>query len=488
MRSSLLAAVLIAAASAGCASNSEQVAESSPSLTASAATTATTATTQTTPATTATSTTSPEHDCFWSPGITRGANNTQYPDANATYWYSAYTVPVGATVRLNGSFAHARYQSFGSYAYDLAAKEVGVAVDVLADIDITPHAGSTNPFQVGARRDAVNRRYTVTLQQAGVPSTMTRAPNVLYTLPGAAPQATTPAQQEIIYRVYVPDHGRDLTGDSGLPTVEVTLADGAVIAGSDACAALHADPSAPANGAGLLSADTYRQLVRLGDANTHPAQNPPTWLRFFNPRFNLLASFWSGTHYEEQIAALDRSIRKGFYANINTDYGVAAVNRAFGDGANDHNVLVLRGTAPTTPRTGDGQPLMTDAQVRYWSICQNESPVTTRVSDCLYDEQIPIDADGIYTVVVSLAQDRPSNATAACGVAWMAWGNGDGVDRPQAGTLILRHMLPAATFTNTWARVAEPGTEAAVLGPYLPHGEYRSQSEFEQRGCPATKK
>ncbi len=479
MRSSSLAVVLIAAVCVGCASNGEQAAEST---TAIAATTPVDASTS--------STTSAEHDCFWSPGITRGANNTQYPDANATYWYSAYTVPTGATVRLNGNFAHARYQSFGSYAYDLAANEVGVAVDVLADIDIEPLTGSTNPFRVGGRRDAVNRQYTVTLQQSGVPSApsaTTSDQNVLYTLPNAAPPATSPVQQEIIYRVYVPDNARDLTGDSGLPTVEVTLADGAVITGSDACAVLHADPSAPANGAGLLSADTYRQLVRLGDANTHPAHAPSTWLRFFNPRFNVLASFWTGTSYEPQIAALDKSIRKGFYANINTDYGVAAVNRALGDGPRDHNVLVLRGKAPTSPRTGDGEPVMTDAQVRYWSICQNESPVTTRVSDCLYDEQIPAGADGMYTVVVSLAEDRPSNATIACGVAWMAWGDGDGVDRPQAGTLILRHMLPAESFTNTWAHVTEPGTEQAVLGAYLPQGEYRAQSAFEQRGCPPTK-
>ena len=482
MRSSSLAVVLIAAVCVGCASNGEQGAGSTTALTA------------TTPVDASTSsTTSPEHDCFWSPGITRGANNTQYPDANATYWYSAYTVPTGATVRLNGMFAHARYESFGSYAFDLAANEVGVAVDVLADIDIEPLTGSTNPFRVGARRDAVNRQYTVTLQQSAVPSVPSvpsappRDPNVLYTLPNSAPPATSSVQQEIIYRVYVPDHARDLTGDSGLPNVEVTLAGGAVITGSEACAALHADPSAPANGAGLLSADTYRQLVRLGDANTHPAHDPPTWLRFFNPRFNVLASFWTGTSYEPQIAALDTSIRKGFYANINTDYGVAAVNRSLGDGPRDHNVLVLRGKAPTTPRTADGELVMTDAQVRYWSICQNESPVTTRVSDCLYDEQIPTDADGMYTVVVSLAEDRPSNATIACGVAWMAWGDGDGVDRPQAGSLILRHMLPAASFTHTWAHVAEPGTEQAVLGAYLPQGEYRARSAFEQRGCPPAK-
>ena len=128
---------------------------------------------------------------------------------------------------------------------------------------------------------------------------------------------------------------------------------------------------------------------------------------------------------------------------------------------------------------------MPAAQLRYWSICQNESPVTTRVADCLYDEQVPVAADGNYTIVISLAQDRPANANATCGVAWMAWGAGDGVDRPEAATLIVRHMLPDASFTNTWSRVELPGQEAAVLGDYLPRGEYLSRSAFEQLSCPA---
>ncbi len=62
---------------------------------------------------------------------------------------------------------------------------------------------------------------------------------------------------------------------------------------------------------------------------------------------------------------------------------------------------------------------MGEAQTRYWSLCQNESPVTNRVSDCLYDEQVPVRADGSFVIVISLAQDRPSNATDSCGGGWM---------------------------------------------------------------------
>ena len=46
------------------------------------------------------------------------------------------------------------------------------------------------------------------------------------------------ARQGIVYRVYVPDKGRDLTGGVGLPEAELQLADGTVLSGADACAAL----------------------------------------------------------------------------------------------------------------------------------------------------------------------------------------------------------------------------------------------------------
>lgn len=122
--------------------------------------------------------------------------------------------------------------------------------------------------------------------------------------------------------------------------------------------------------------------------------------------------------------------------------------------------------------------------MRYWSICQNESAVTTRYVACLYDEQVPLDRDGYYTIAVSSEQERPANAHAGCGVAWLNWGTrGDGVDRPTAGSLLMRHLLPSPSFPQTFRNVVTPGTEARVLGPYLPAGSYMSREQFEAKGC-----
>ncbi len=125
-------------------------------------------------------------------------------------------------------------------------------------------------------------------------------------------------------------------------------------------------------------------------------------------------------------------------------------------------------------------------EVRYWSLCKNESFATTRVVACLYDEQVPVDSKGFYTIVVSLPRDRPANAAPRCGVAWLDWGTtGDGVDRPTAGSLLMRHLLPAPSFKHAFQNVMTPGTEEQVLGPYLPRGTYMSQQQFEAKGCPA---
>jgi hypothetical protein len=100
--------------------------------------------------------------------------------------------------------------------------------------------------------------------------------------------------------------------------------------------------------------------------------------------------------------------------------------------------------------------------------------------DCVRDDHVPLDSQGDYTIVVSTAANRPANATAACGVAWLPAG-----PLPQT-VLILRNMLPAPGFSAA-VQHAAPGTERATMGPYYPVGRYyASVADFERRGCPAS--
>ena len=157
---------------------------------------------------------------------------------------------------------------------------------------------------------------------------------------------------------------------------------------------------------------------------------------------------------------------------------------------------MLRGKLPTSPKTENGEATMGNwagggLQVRYTSYCMNESIRTTRVSDCVYDEEIPVDDQGRYTIVVSRSEDRPANATQACGRAWVRWSdNGDGASYlgdeltdDDGGVLQVRTMLPDPTFAEAVQNTRTPGDEESVMGDYLPPLNYMSQADVESSGC-----
>jgi hypothetical protein len=94
------------------------------------------------------------------------------------------------------------------------------------------------------------------------------------------------------------------------------------------------------------------------------------------------------------------------------------------------------------------------------------------------DENVTVDKDGYFTVVVSTAADRPANATAACGISWLPWG----ID--PKGIVYMRNMLPSARFTRA-VQNASYGTERQTLGDFYPVGRYfPTPHAFEQQvGC-----
>ena len=132
-------------------------------------------------------------------------------------------------------------------------------------------------------------------------------------------------------------------------------------------------------------------------------------------------------------------------------------------------------------------------QDRYTSICMNESVRTTRVNDCAYDENIPVDANHNYTAVVSRTEDRPANATAFCGIAWIQWSpHGDGASRvgdaltdDDGGFVQIRNMLPDPSFAQAIQNTHTPGDEKAVMGDYLPDTHYAADAAAfqSQQGC-----
>jgi hypothetical protein len=128
-------------------------------------------------------------------------------------------------------------------------------------------------------------------------------------------------------------------------------------------------------------------------------------------------------------------------------------------------------------------------QLRYWSICNNQgltSGATT--GPCLADEEIPINTQRYYTIVVSLPQDRPSNATDKCGVAWMNWGTaGDGYTRPDSTLILIRNLATTAhtAFPHSVQDITSPNAVKQTMGAYLPTVTYTTAAKFQKQGCQA---
>ena len=418
----------------------------------------------------------PVATCFWEGPIsmkrptTRGFDGHyfNFPEESATYWMSRFTLPAGSKLVLRGRYPHARYISLNAYS-DAAP------TDTLSDTAIEPDPGSTNPFVRGNRRDLAHRSWHVTVLNEPLPAD--REPNTLY----AAPNATeTGAAIEVFYRVYEPDRGSSrFLGGTPLPEAELERADGSVLKGEEACAAIN-DPNRD------ITVDTTpaeqwnaARAAPPCDGATNPAYDPARWERFFTYEYAALSVITDCTDAGREARHADTpEVKGGNYSNRDSAYIYSHLAQEFGP------VVVVTGRLPRTPKTRGGPAVMTRGQMRFWSLCSGESRSTTYTPDCLSDRQVLRRSGRDYTIVVSKTADRPANADSRCGIAWLEWPErGDGVGDTGYALLIMRNMLVTPTFAHAIQRVTEAGTEAEVMGPYFPQTSYTTTAEFEARGC-----
>ncbi|MEZ5995719.1 MAG: hypothetical protein R3C25_08180 [Hyphomonadaceae bacterium] len=430
--------------------------------------------------------------CFWSRGPHSADPyiNVAYPDANVFYWAAVFTVPEGARLELRGQYPHSRYMSLISY------DEAGRPVESLADYLIAPgdpgqrlgqarpqrwarlisdaeaaEGDAVNPFVPGNRRDSEARDYRVEVVDApadaartiGERNAATSAGNVLH-----APHYGA-GQQVVLYRIYLPDQSRAPDGGVALPAPQLTMADGSVLEGADACQALHTGQRlAIAPDATGITPDAYRALIsQPGRPDTWPAQNPARW--FIQLDRESLLGIYTG-HINENA----RRSEGGFYPNLDNNYIRTIVNRKHG------RVFLIRGRAPTTPHTYGGDEVMGDGELRYWSVCSNQGFANTRVNDCLFDEEIPLDENGFYTIAVSREEDRPRNARPECGLAWLPMApDGDGLFDPDVTVVQFRHMLTAPDFAHSIQRVERQDQLETTMSAYMPQTRYLMPSQVE---------
>ena len=122
--------------------------------------------------------------------------------------------------------------------------------------------------------------------------------------------------------------------------------------------------------------------------------------------------------------------------------------------------------------------LTTRAQIRGFTIT-NYNFWAGFCNDAIVDRDLVLNEDGYYTVVVSRAENRPGNATAADCVNWMDWG-------PYLdGQLTFRMLLRTNPVLLRLKQLALGEAEDPELAPYLPQVGHCSRSDFETRGWQA---
>jgi hypothetical protein len=403
----------------------------------------------------------PRRDCGWQVKVAGDQANVLYPDEAAKYWIALVRIPDGGRVEFKGRFPYGRYMSFHTYEGRFRA------VDALADVELQPDPGSSNPYPVGADRSVGNRSYTVKVVDARAPAPgQPRPPNTLYNenADGSRSSATT-GGAGVALRIYQPDSGRDDTGGVGLPIIETVNADGSRSRLLGDCTSL-----------GFPNLGTTETASAFGFAGPLPRSglsgyDPPLWFKhesaFKTYTLGFGSEATSAFPVDELAAAMPEA---GIGENVHNKYIFSVASRTYGE------VLLLRGKGPTFPRTFDARPVMEDGEMRYWSFCANVE--TSQYLACRQDDAVPLDAQRRYTIAISSAASRPSNAIERCGMTWLPFG-----PNPRM-VLIVRHMLPRLDFAHSIQQVGANGTEEKVMGEYYPRGTYyATTAEVEKLGC-----
>ena len=374
--------------------------------------------------------------CAWMVDVSAQTLNIAAPDTHTHYWVQPYVMDPKSEIVITGIYPFARYFSFVTYTSD----GLPIGNVSLHDSEIVPDSGSINPFTTpDPPTDLDQRRYTARI----VPSP---PPPLLPTLwPGC--------------RLIRP----------------------AVSAGwSIGCTC----PIIPTSR--RLECHSPASLL-MGCRGTCTAVEQAVFDRVLAPLFDAIVAANSP---DPATVVRDPSLFRrapslaGLFPNPDNQYVLVASDWAPG------RVVVLRGKGFTFPDTRDGGSVTTPG-LRYWSWCSNELANPYPAVQCAADDEIVLDAEGYYTIAISLREDRPRNATKANGVTWLAWKGESAAVLPEVVPNItyLRTMLP--DFTQAAQGVPEPtpgataqelaAQAAAAMGPY-PVGVYCTKAQFEANG------
>ncbi|MGQ0503178.1 MAG: hypothetical protein ACT4P0_11325 [Panacagrimonas sp.] len=342
--------------------------------------------------------------------------NSAFPETNARYWLAVVTdtVPAGSRLRVEGRYADARYVSLFAYDGNI------FFLDSLGDYELLPDPGSANRNLDRTMRDPgvlPGGRYTAYLQ-INTPIPAVRQTNTLYRPAPALLHTKARKRTLLAYRTYLPEGGDVSTME--LPRLVLERPGQADLP--------------------LASTPDVAGCAELAAALRGPRPAPVSILKPLIPTLK--------PEFRRFDAALLLATGLGAGYNPHNGFMYAKTQQNYAD------LMVVRGRMPryTTQNPADITP-----QVRYFSICQYGSG-SSQVHGCLADRELPLDASGYYTVVISKDSLRPSLLPAQFG--WLPFG-------PDNNTAVaVRELLAHPSFTSSINQA--PIEEAAVREGYTP--------------------
>jgi hypothetical protein len=379
-------------------------------------------------------------------------------------------------IYLRGKYPTARYFSIQAYDNNAQPYTVGGVSSSITDYQITPATGH-NPWSPGSSVTASKGRYAITLR-----SLSTRRPsmapgalrNTLPIAPASPMSGDLPADIGfLMIRVYLPPQ----LNFSAVPLPSITIkARGQAAVTLPRCGSRQPTRTLGTSGLG-------KRILKLvkGKSSPTPAPCPPGTagcppnLQFFVPP--------SGNDIP--------------FPNTTSGYAAAFFTPQAG------KVVVIQAKVPSSPFDYHGGerpapwPRNDKArwQVRYWSLCNYvyappypvvvaPGPNGSTLYGCAADLQVPTTGQGYATVVLSYPDDRPSNATAANGIAWLPMSTSDPAAVEQVS---LRNMLISTTFNESPKSATGNSVADAqqALGAYYPQAAMCDVATFESGGAAA---
>jgi hypothetical protein len=411
--------------------------------------------------------------CSWPIESTPTSANVLYPDSNSTYWTTPYRVKPGMRIFLRGAYPTARYFSIQAYDSNAQPYTVRGVMSSLTDYQIAPSIGR-NPWAAAVAGAAVIGRYMVTLRSLSSRAQAAGRGALRNTLPIAPARPLSGDLPKnigfLMMRVYLPPNLN--FNRVALPSITIKQP-GSKAVTLRRCGSRRGTRK-------LSSSPLGRKILKLVMGKSAPAPAPcppggsgcPPNLQFFVPA--------SGNDIP--------------FPNTTSGYAAAFFTPQPG------KIVVIQAKVPTSPFDYHGgerpvpwpQSDVARWQIRYWSLCNYvyaapfpvvvaPGPDGSTVYGCAADLQVPTTGQGNATVVLSFPQDRPSNATAANGIAWLPMSTSDPTAVEQVS---LRNMLVSKTFNHSPKSATGTSVSDArkALGVYYPRTAMCDIATFEAGG------